>query len=55
MKSESIDVFFETSAKDNLNVTEAFNETGRQLFLSYIQNRSSVTSLTGDKEGVSIK
>ena len=45
MKDENIDLFFETSAKSNINVSKAFDETGSQLFLNYIKTRSSTSNL----------
>lgn len=46
MKEEKIDLFFETSAKSNLNVTKAFDETGSQLFLNYIKTRTNTSNLS---------
>lgn len=46
MKEENIDLFFETSAKSNLNVSKAFDETGSQLFLNYVKTRTNTSNFT---------
>lgn len=39
MKVHDIAMYFETSAKTALNVTKAFDEVAKQLFLNQIQKR----------------
>jgi hypothetical protein len=51
-------LFFETSAKSNINVSNAFDETGSQLFLNYIKTRTStsnISDIVGDGTNISIK
>ncbi|MBS1890014.1 MAG: hypothetical protein JST59_01870 [Actinobacteria bacterium] len=46
LKNENLDLFFETSSKNNINVAKAFEETGNQLFLNYIKTRANSTART---------
>jgi hypothetical protein len=39
MHSHSVDFFFETSAKDDLNVTAAFEEVGKRLFCKHMESK----------------
>lgn len=41
LKRENLNLFFETSSKSNINVARAFDETGKQLFLNYINTRAN--------------
>ena len=45
MVQEGVSLFFETSAKSNANVAEAFRETASQLFVEHIKTRKSSASL----------
>ena len=45
MVQEGVNLFFETSAKSNANVAEAFRETASQLFVNHIKSRKSSASL----------
>ena len=39
MNMHNIQIFFETSAKNNINVEKAYDEIAKQLFLSQVSKR----------------
>ncbi len=41
MYENNLNLFFETSSKTNINVSNAFEQTGNQLFLNYIRIRGN--------------